>query len=245
MPISAAERPILESIVGNGQKEYIDACFKIGERDGVSPYILMGTLYIESAFGKALTKGTGFGQTIYTGDFIPRPAAGERDKFMAANPMPGCVKTYWERPQIGNLKPFKGEMWVPAHAGRIALYGSPQAAYAKNGSVPGGVGWGFTPWQLDWGSFASQLRAGAAWQPELATAEAVKLIKANTAVLKRAGFSGQVLTRGVIAAYNAGAGRVVSALRAGQSLDNITAHPGYVDKVLSVAKKVGKSIDIA
>lgn len=245
MPASAAERPILESIVGNGQKQYIDACFTIGERDGVSPYLLMGTLYIESAFGKALTKGTGFGQTIYTGDFIPRPASVDRDKFMAANPMPGCVKTYWERPQIGNLKPFKGEMWVPAHAERLALHGSPQVAYTKNGGVPGGVGWGFTPWQLDWGSFAAPLRAGAAWEPEKATAEAVKLMKNNMAVLKRGGLTGETLLHGVIAAYNAGAGRVVSAVRAGQKLTTITAHPEYIEKVLSVSKKVGKTIDIA
>jgi hypothetical protein len=245
MPVPTAERPILESIVGNGQKEYIDACFTIGERDGVSPYILMGTLYIESAFGKALTKGTGFGQTIYTGDFIPRPCTPDRDKFMTANPMPGCVKVYWERPQLGNLKAFKGEMWVPAHQERVALHGSPQAAYLKNGGVAGGVGWGFTPWQLDWGSFSKGLTAGAAWQPELATAEAVKLIKSNIATLKKAGLTGETLLRGVIAAYNAGAGRVMTAVKAGQSMDSITAHPGYVDKVLSVSKKVGKNIDIA
>lgn len=243
--IDATERAILKGLVGTGQDAYIDASFNIGARDGVSPYLLLGTLYIESGFGKALTKGSAFGQTVYTGDFIPRPATPERDAFMAKYPLPGAVRTYWERPKIGNLPEFKGQMWVPAHDLRVAAAGSPQAAYAKNGGVAGGVGWGFSAWQLDWQAFAPALLAGAAWDPEKATAEAVKLIKANIRTLKAKGFVGTSLVQGVIAAYNAGAGRVASALSSGKDLNTITAKPDYIAKVMSVANKVGRSIDIA
>lgn len=243
--ISDAERVILRGIAAGGQEAYIDASFAVGAREGVSPYILLGTLYIESAFGKALTQGSAFGQTVYTGDFIPRPATPDRDAFMAKNPLPGAKRVYWERPKLGNLAEFKGNMWVPAHDLRVAAAGSAQAAYAKNGGVKGGVGWGFTPWQLDWQAFAPALTAGAAWEPEKATAEAVKLIKANIKTLKAKGLSGPMLVKGVIAAYNAGAGRVASAVAAGKDLDTITAHPGYVAKVMSVAQKVGKNIEIA
>jgi len=244
--ISEAERAILKGVVAGGQEAYIDASFVIGTRDGVSPYLLMGTLFIESGFGRMLTKGTAFGQTVYTGDFIPRPATADRDAFMAKNPLPGAKRVYWERPKLGNLAEFKGDMWVPAHDLRVAAAGGDlQKAYSKNGGVAGGVGWGFTPWQLDWQAFAPALAAGAAWEPEKATAEAVKLMKANIKTLKAKGLSGPTLVKGVIAAYNAGAGRVASAVAAGKDLDTVTAHPGYVAKVMSVAQKVGKNIEIA
>lgn len=243
--IGDAERAILRGFAAGGQEDYIDASFAIGASEGVSPYLLMGFLAMESGFGRALTKGSAFGQTVYTGDFIPRPATAARDAFMAQNPLPGAKRVYWERPQIGNLPAVKGPMWVPAHDLRVAqANGNLQAAYANNKGVPGGVGWGFTPWQLDWGSFAAQLKAGAAWQPELATKAAVGLIKQNIATLKRNGLTGSTLVSGVIAAYNAGAGAVVNAVKAGRPLTEITAGAGYIEKVSSVAKAVGKTITI-
>lgn len=243
--VNEAERRILRGLVAGGQEDYIDASFAVGAAEGVSPYLLMGYLLIESGFGRALTKGSAFGQTVYTGDFIPRPATAARDDFMAKNPLPGAKRVYWERPQIGNLQPFKGNMWVPAHDLRVAQAGGNMAAaYASNGGVPNGVGWGFTPWQLDWGSFAPQLAAGAAWRPELATKAAVGLIKSNIATLKRNGLTGAALVQGTIAAYNAGTGAVLEAYKAGRSLNEITAKPTYIDRVLSVAKAVGKSIDL-
>lgn len=255
--IDATERAILKGIVKDGQEAYIDAAFIIGSREGVSPYLLMGTLLIESGFGRALTKGSAFGQTVFTGDFIPRPVM-FKDKttgkpynasitnVLAKYPLPGVKRTYWERPKIGNIPEYKGEMWVPAHDLRVAAAGGDlQKAYSKNGGVAGGVGWGFTPWQLDWGSFAAPLSAGAAWDPEKATFEAVKLIKGNISAMKKAGLTGTTLVRAVIAAYNAGAPRVLAAIKEGRDLTTVTAHPEYIDIVSSVAKKVGKNIDIA
>lgn len=243
--VSEAERRILRGLVAGGQEDYIDASFAVGAAEGVSPYLLMGYLLIESGFGRALTKGSAFGQTVYTGDFIPRPATAARDDFMAKNPLPGAKRVYWERPQIGNLQPFKGNMWVPAHDLRVAQAGGNMAAaYTNNKGIPNGVGWGFTPWQLDWGSFAPQLAAGAAWRPELATKAAVGLIKANIKTLKAAGLSGATLTAGVIAAYNAGAGAVINAFKTGRPFTEITAGAAYIDKVSSVAKAVGKSISL-
>jgi hypothetical protein len=258
--ISDAERAILKGIVKDGQEAYIDAAFNIGLREGVSPYLLMGTLLIESGFGRALTKGSAFGQTVFTGDFIPRRVTSP-DKsgqlvntsitnVLAKYPLPGVKRVYWERPKISNIPEFKGEMWVPAHDLRVAAAGGDlQKAYSRNGGVAGGVGWGFTPWQLDWGSFAPALTAGAAWDPEKATAEAVKLIKANIATMKKTTINGQplspkTLVEAVIASYNVGAGGVVRALKEGKPLTSVTAHSNYIDIVSSVANKVGKSIEI-
>lgn len=240
--VGDAERLILKSFVKGGQESYIDASFAIGEREGISPYMLMGFLLVESGFGRALTKGEAFGREVYTGDFIPRPVTATN---AVLGTMPGVKKAYWERPQIGNLKAYKGEMWVPAHDLRIAQAGGDvKKAYTYNGGVARGVGWGWTPWQLDWGSFSSQLKAGAGWEPEKATAEAVKLIKSNIAVLKKGGLTGAQLVRGVIAAYNAGAGRVLTAFKSNVDLTTITAKSGYIDIVTSIANRVGKAINL-
>jgi len=241
--VESAERAILRQFAAGGQESYIDASFAVGAREGVSPYLLMGFLYTESRFGRALTKGQMGSKTVYTGDFIPRPATEALDAHMAKYPLPGAKRVYWERPQIGNLKAYKGTMWVPAYDLRLAQAGgNMQAAYTNNKGVENGVGWGFTPWQLDWKSFAPQLTAGAAWDPEKATAAAVGLIKANIRTLRAGGLTGVALVQGVIAAYNAGAGRVLDAFKAGQPLTSITADPNYLQHVSSVAQKVNKTI---
>lgn len=248
--ISDAERAVLRKFVGKGQESYIDACFALGEKNGISPYLLMGWLYMEGRFGSALTKGEAFGHTVYSGDFIPRIATADRDAHMAKNPLPDCKRVYWERPIIGNIPAYSGMMWVPAHDRRVARAGGNMAAaYAYNGGIPGGVGWGFTPWALDWMSFSKQLKDGAMWDEEKATATAIKLIKSNIAQLKKAKLksgplTGSTLVEAVIASYNTGAGAVLKALSAGRDLRTVTAHKTYIPTVLSIAEALGQRIEL-
>lgn len=244
--VDSAERSILKQFVGRGQESYIDACFDAGKRVGVSPYLLMGYLLVESGFGAALTKGTLMGRTVYTGDFIPRMAGPKIDAFMQAHPLPGCERQYWERRSIKDpTKVFKGTFWVPAYALRVAKFGSPQAAWYNDNAVAGGLGWGFTPWQLDWRWMNDELMAGAAWEPEKATEVAARFVKQNIETLKRTGLrTGNDLLRGVIAAYNAGASDVIDAWRANIPVENMTSRPTYVDSVLKIANRLGKQIEL-
>lgn len=244
--VNTAERAILKKFVGNGQESYIDACFDVGKRVGVSPYLLMGYLLVESGFGAALTKGTLMGRTVYTGDFIPRMAEPQIDAFMQSHPLEGCERQYWERKSLRDPnKILKGTFWVPAYALRVAKFGSPQAAWYNNRGVPGGVGWGFTPWQLDWVWMNKPLMAGAAWEPEKATEAAALLVRDNIRILKNSGLrSGEDLLRGVVAAYNAGADGVMNAWRKNLPVENITTGSGYVDGVLKIAKAVGRTIEV-
>lgn len=247
--ISAAEKAVLSTLTPAGREGYVNAAFAVGPQYGIDPWLLVGILKIESDFGRALTTsapGAFNGQTVETGDFIPRPAIGKDAEVMAKYPLPGCKKVYWERPQIGNLKAYKGEMFVPAHDLRVAAAGGDlKKAYTRNGGVKGGIGWGFTPWQLDWRSFAPQLLAGAAWDQAKATEAALSLIKANIAYGKKSGFSGDNLVKGVIAAYNAGAGVFDKIKSSGKSADAFTASPKYTTLVFDAAKKAGKTIQIA
>lgn len=244
--VSSAERALLKTFVGKGQEAYIDACFEAGKREGVSPYLLMGFLLVESGFGAALTKGTLDGRTVYTGDFIPRMAGPRIDAFMQAHPLPGCERQYWERRSIKDpTKVFKGTFWVPAYALRVAKFGSPQAAWYKNNAVAGGLGWGFTPWQLDWQWMNKELMAGAAFDAQTATDVAAKFVRANIDRLKATNLrSGPDLVRGIVAAYNAGADGVIGAWNANQPVESITSRPTYVDGVLKIANAVGKPVTV-
>ena len=251
--LSSAQVTVLRKFVPKGREGYVNAAFEVGKRTSIDPWLLIGILRIEGNFGAALTAGSAFGQTVFTGDFIPRPAM-KTDKngnlvktsttiALEKNPLPGCKRVQWKRPKIGNLPEYEGEMWVPAHDLRVAKYGLP-GAYTKNGGIEGGVGWGFTPWQLDWASFAPQLAAGAAWVPAKATEVATTLIKKNIDTLKRAGLSGSDLIQAVVAAYNAGSGGIVKGLKDGKTLNEITAGPGYVTKALQIANEIGHKITV-
>jgi len=234
-------RAAIRRFVPAGREAYVDAAFAVGNRTGISPWLLLGTLHAEGRFGRALTEGpfirprngggfeladdrTGF--RPYTGDFIPRIATAALDAFMAAHPVPGIVRRWHTRAKTGNLTAYTGDMWVP---------------------TSGMIGWGWTPWQLDWKSFARELEAGAARNPEKATAAATALIKSNIRTLKNAGFVGTDLVRAVIVAYNAGAGRVISKRRQTPPVpwDEITAKAGYVDEVLTLAQAAGVRVVVA
>lgn len=243
--LSATELAVLRRIVPKGREKYVDAAFKEGAAAGVSPWLLLGILRIEGNFGSSLQEGTLGGRTVYTGDFIPRPQAQMSAEYMQKYPLPGVRLVQWSRPQVGNLKAYSGLMWVPAYEARMAQAGGNQAAAeAYNGNVPGGVGWGFTPWQLDWGSFAPQLLAGAAYDEGAATRAAIQYIKGNIKVLRDYGLSGDSLVNAVIAAYNVSARGIVNGLKAGKTLAQMTALPSYIDTVRSVAAAAGKSLTV-
>jgi len=249
--LSAAERAIIKGFVPDDREAYIDGAFDTGAKYGIDPYLLLGILYTESGFGRGLTAGQAFGRTVYTGDFIPRIATPERDAFMAKYPLPGAKKVYWERPAIGNLPAHKGLMWVPAHDLRVSKFGVP-GAYSKNGGIAGGVGWGFTPWQLDWQAYAADLIAGAAWDETKATQVALtKQIMPAIAAFKKLGLTNRFdLINGVIASYNVGIGGatgiVKRAIAEGRSvaeaLKSATAGKDYVESVSKIARAAGREI---
>lgn len=264
--VSDAERAIIKKFVPDGREGYIDAAFEIGAQYNLDPYLILGILLQESNFGSALSKGEYNGRTVYTGDFIPRPATyidkktGQVKNTTITNrlekyPLPGVKRVYWERPYLSeNLPAYKGEMWVPAHDIRVAKYGLP-GAYGKdvvNGPFRGGVGFGFTPWQLDWGSYAPELAAGAAFDPDLATKVAIEQqILPAIVGLKKAGLTNPAdLIAVVVASYNIGVNgaitRTKAALKEGRdpvkASAGATAGPGYVKKVLSIAKAAGHEI---
>lgn len=261
--VSDAERTIIKKFVPKGREGYIDATFELGAKYNLDPYLILGILLQESRFGAGLSKGEYKGRPVYTGDFIPRAATyidenGKTKNTSITNrlekyPLPGVKRVYWERPQVGQLDPYKGEMWVPAHDIRVAKFGIP-GAYTKsvNGPFDGGVGFGFTPWQLDWGSYAPKLDAGAAFDPDLATKVAIEdQILPAIVGLKKVGVKDQFdLIALVVASYNIGVNGTIKltakALREGKDPVKIatgrTAASSYVDTVLSIAKAAGHEI---
>lgn len=239
--LSAVEKQVLSVLTPAGREGYVNGAFEVGKELGVDPWLLVGILKVEGDFGDALTEsipGAFFGRTVDTGDFIPRPATPALDAWMAKYPLPGAKRVYWENKLRG-----KGTMWVPAHDERVAAAGGVRQAYAKNPlKVPGGIGWGFTPWQLDWGTWAEQLKAGAAWDERAATRAAITYIKSLINTGKKQGYSGDNLIKGVIAGYNAGPSVFERARREGKGFESYTVLPKYVPMIFEAATKTGHKI---
>lgn len=257
--LTPAQRSALLALVPPRGVGLVNAAFAVAPKYGVNPWLLVGILRVESNFGEALTTsapGAFNGQTVRTGDFIPRPAEAQSPKFekkvalfnafMEQYPLPGCRKAYWERKKVGNLPAFKGLMWVPAYDLKVAAFGPQAYKESSVRSIAGGIGWGFTPWQLDWGRFGPKLLAGAAWNPRLATEAALELIKYNIDYGRSRGFTGAALLAGSIAAYNAGE-KVFDKMKQGTPVSKLTAHKEYttlVAKVASVAQQAGDQFTV-
>lgn len=99
--------------------------------------------------------------------------------------------------------------------------------------VPTTTGWGFGPMQLDWVSHSDFLKTPAGKTARGQMEYAIKLIVDNINTIKRAfpNIDPATLFSAVIAAYNAGAGGAVKALRDGRDLTTVTAASWYIPRV--------------
>jgi hypothetical protein len=107
--------------------------------------------------------------------------------------------------------------------------------------VPTTNGWGCGLFQIDYeahfpfaksGDWADPVKAGLC-AAGLLTSARTTLAKAHPAL------SPDQLVRAMIAAYNAGAGRVSKAIAQGRLLESVTFHSNYVEKILSKASELG------
>lgn len=200
----------LASALPKGSEYLSDICEKVAPQGGVSPYLLLGILYAESNFGQALKPVGPAG----SGDFIARPTSPDRDKRMASNPLPGVVKKTLAEGIKARKIAGPCEAWVPTTNG-----------------------WGCGLFQIDYEAHYEFCKSGQWTDPEKACAYAVGILKSARASLMKSlpNLKGTDLDRAMIAAYNAGAGRVSKFLKEGKSLDDCTFHPGYVDKICNKA----------
>jgi hypothetical protein len=184
-----------------------------GEAHGVSPYLLLGICYAESAFGAALKPPTPEG----SGDFIARPATPDRNAKMAKQPLPGVARKV-----------------LPDGIKARKLVG-PTDAW-----VPTSTGWGCGLMQFDYEAHFDFCASGAWKDPAKVFAQACKLLAGNRKYIagKLPKLDAAALAHATIASYNAGAGRVVKFLSEGKALDAATFHPGYVAKICAKAEEL-------
>jgi hypothetical protein len=203
----------LASPLPKGAEYCAEAAEAAAAAEGVSPYLLLGICYAESNFGQALKPKGPAG----SGDFIARPTSPDRDKRMAAFPLPGVVKKMLEDgiPQRKLAGPITA--WVPTH-----------------------TGWGCGLMQFDYEAHFEFCKSGDWKEPEAIMRQAAKLLKHNVASLKKLSpdLKGADLGMAAIAAYNAGPGRVAKFLKEGKGLDAATFHPGYHTKIMKKADEL-------
>lgn len=179
---------------------------------GLAPALVLGVAFAESDFGRALKPATSSG----TGDFIPRPANPSRDLLMKRAALPGVVKR-----TLAN--------GIPARK----LKG-PVAAWC-----PTTNGWGVGVFQIDWEAHHHWISRGLWKDPRECMAYACQVLRDARGHLRTAcGLRGDELDRAMVAAYNAGAGRVAKFIREDRDLDGATFRPGYVAKILAMAEKL-------
>lgn len=197
---------ILVSPLPKGAEYLADVAENACAKNGLSPYLLLGLCYAESNFGQALKPQGPTG----TGDFIPRPCSTERDARMKKAPLPGV-----QRKTLANGIPSR------------QLTGSVDAW------VPTSTGWGCGLLQFDYEAFFDFCASGDWKKPEAVFAKACELLLANRKLLvaKFPDMPGSDLDKAMLASYNAGVGRVSSALKKNNPLDSVTFHPDYVGKI--------------
>lgn len=196
-----------------GAEHLGDIAKKIGDAEGVSPWLILGICYAESNFGQALKPKGPEG----SGDFIARPCSPERDKRMKEFPLPGVVKKTLAEGIPARKLAGPVEAWVPTH-----------------------TGWGCGLMQFDYEAHFEFCKSGQWKEPAIIMRHACGLLKANRKTLKKMlpSLEGAALDRATIASYNAGCGRVSKFLKEGKSLDACTFHPGYVDKICNKADEL-------
>jgi hypothetical protein len=206
----------LAASLPKGSEYCADAAEKAAAAEGISPYLLLGICYAESNFGQALKPKGPEG----SGDYIARPSTPDRDKKMAAFPLPGVVKKNLPDgiPQRKLAGPVMA--WVPTH-----------------------TGWGCGLMQFDYEAHFEFCKSGDWKEPEAIMRQAAKLLKSNVVTLKKLApqLTGHELGAAAIAAYNAGAGRVAKFLKEGKGLDAATFHPGYHTKIMKKADELAGS----
>jgi hypothetical protein len=194
--------------------EYLaDVAEKAGADGHVSPYLLLGICYAESAFGAALKPPTPEG----SGDFIARPATPDRDAKMASAPLPGVVRKVLPEGIKSRKLVGPTDAWVPTT-----------------------TGWGCGLMQFDYEAHYEFCKSGAWKDPAKVFAQACKLLTGNRKYIagKLPKLDAAALAHATIASYNAGAGRVVKFLSEGKALDAATFHPGYVAKICAKAEEL-------
>lgn len=196
-----------------GSEYLADVVEKVCAGTDVSPYLMLGFLYAESNFGQALKPKTPEG----SGDFIARASTPERDARMKQFPLPGAVRK--ELPDGIPQRKLAGPImaWVPTTNG-----------------------WGCGLFQIDYEAHFEFCKGGNWKDPAKCCAYAIGILKSARTSLKKLSptVTGVDLDRAVIAAYNAGAGRVSKFLKEGKGLDAATFHPGYVDKICRKADEL-------
>lgn len=216
--VTSAQLAGTRLLMPKGTEYLADLAFELAPKYDVSPFIVLGIVFAESDFGRAL-KPAGPGGT---GDFIPRSPS----RCVKVDAAGKCVKT------LGNL---------------VSELSFPVKTNASGQLVPTDRGWGHGLFQIDLGSHYDFIATGQWADPRAAMEYALKLYSSYRSQIKKAVPSiGPIdLVRATIAAYNAGAGNVIKALKAGVpvgSLDRgamranggtrVTYSEGYVGKIL-------------
>lgn len=185
----------------------------LGKRFGISPYLLLGFMYAESNYGLALKPKGPKG----SGDYIARPCLSERDKRMAAFPLPGVVKKRVDS--------------IPARGIKVPV----------DAWVPTTTGWGCGLWQVDYEAHFDFCKSGQ-WADPTKGGEYVitKILKPNRETLAKQfpKLDAVQLGRAMVASYNAGAGRVAKFIKEGKDIDGCTFHTGYIDKIIAKADEL-------
>jgi hypothetical protein len=216
--VTSAQLAATKLLMPSGTEYIADLAFELGPKYGVSPFVILGITYAESNFGRAL-KPQGPGGT---GDFIPRSPG----RCVARNAKGSCTKT---------LKNLVDEL------------GFPVAVNASGDLKPTERGWGHGLYQIDLMSHYPFIATGQWSDPRAAMEYALKLYSGNRDQIRKAvpSIGPLDLIRATIASYNAGAGAVIKALKAGVPADKldkgasranggtrVTYSEGYVAKIL-------------
>lgn len=202
--VSAVELAAVRALLPKGAENLADLAFELAPQYGLSPYMVLGMTFAESNFGKALTPPGPGG----TGDFIPR----QPTRCVVRDAKGACTKTLAQLVQELNF---------------------PVQVQADGQLKPTTRGWGHGLYQIDLMTHYKFIATGKWSDPREAMRYALDLYAKNKAQIQKAlpNLGTVDLMRATIASYNAGAGAVINALKAGKSLDSVTYHPGYVAKI--------------
>ncbi len=151
-----------------------------------------------------------------TGDFIPRCVAGRGAR---SGQLPGVV-VKWGK----NYKGIECEAYVPTTQG-----------------------WGLGPMQIDWDSHPAFYARGDVFSARAQMDYAVGTILRNDLTRIKAAFPNMSKLdqfRTLIAAYNAGAGGAISAVKRGTPLESITAKDWYIPRIAEYMGKLDKIFGI-
>lgn len=202
---------MLESVVKAlppvGQ-ELAKLTMEICPKNGLSPHLLMGIAFAESAYGRALSNGSG--------DFIARPCNPTRDALMKKTPLPGVVCRTLEKGIPSRKIAGPVQAWVPTSTGwAVGVFQIDWESHLK--FIATGK----------WSNLKDCLEYAIS-----------VLLSARAYLSKACALTGDELDAAMIAAYNAGAGGVARAVRNNKPVDSVTFHPNYVEKIKKEADRL-------